>query len=181
MSVTTQQGQQTQPILVEEKYFPISLERSAKVIEDAVAHAIGVELEEIAHGMWSARKPVGDGHFHEITVRALPMEEGTSVEIRIEDRYSALSVALAGTLFLVGVLLILPIFYLVARSQEMQREHARKRLLQMHRIWTEISSSVGAPVRAGYRSRPEPVRARVPEESEAEVEVASGGEREIER
>ena len=174
--IQSQQAATPQPLLVEEKYFPVSLERSADVIEGAIAHALGVPLQKLGYGMWSAEKPVARGHFQEITVRALPTEEGTSVEIRIEDRFSAGSIALAGTLFVLAAFTIIPLFFMIARSQEMQRDNTRRRLIEMHRIWTEIASSLGAPVRAGYRSQPErapvraPVRARV-EEDGVELEV----------
>lgn len=135
MSVAAnQQNQQNQPVLVEEKFFPISLERSADLLREAIEHAIGVELVELAPGMWTAERVLEKGHYQDITVRALPADEGTTVEVRIEDRWRSARVAIAGTLFMIAAMFIIPIFFMVGRLQETQRKLGRERLLQMHRI-----------------------------------------------
>ncbi len=171
-AVPSQQNQPQQQILVETKFFDISLERSAGLLKEAIEHAIGVTLDELASGMWVGRKELEGGHFQDYTVRALPTDDGTSVEVMIEDRWAPGKVALNGTLMMIASMFIVPIFFIVARISEMQRKLARERMLQMHRIWTEVTSTVGAPKRAGYRDRPQRVRTRAPElEEPEEVEV----------
>jgi len=168
---TNQQHPQNQLVLVEEKFFPLSLERSAGMLREAIEHAIGLELVELSRGMWTAERSMDGGRYQEITVRALPAEDGTTVEVRIEDRWRASRVALAGTLLMFGAMLILPLFFIIAKTQETQRKLARERLVQMHRIWTEVTATVGAPTRAGYRERPERIRTRAPELEDDEGDV----------
>jgi hypothetical protein len=171
MAAAAQQQQQAQiNHLVEEKHFRLKLERSAEQLKTAIEDAIGAKLDELAYGMWSARLSVGRGEYKEITVRALPTDEGTSVEVRIEHGYTPLAVGLYGVALLASSVLLLPLFYVIAKAQERQRRLARERLIEMHKIWTELSAAIGAPSKAGYRGEPRRARVRVTEEEPLEEE-----------
>ena len=162
--------------LVEEKHFRIRLDRSAPLLKSAIEDALGCPLGELAPGMWFAKRPTGRVTYEEITVRALETEEGTSVEVRIESHTTPLGISAFITGILIGTVFILPLFYLIAVSQAKQKDVARARLVQMHKVWTEVSAAVGAPMKSGYRSGPERARVRVrakaedPEDEEREDE-----------
>jgi hypothetical protein len=169
-AASTQQQGAIPTALVEEKHFRVRLERSAPLLKGAIEDALGCPLEELAPGMWFAKRPTGRVTYEEITVRALETEEGTSVEVRIESHTTPLGISAFITGILVGTMFILPLFYLIAVSQSKQKEAARARLVQMHKVWTEVSAAVGAPMKSGYRSGPERARARVRARAAAEDE-----------
>lgn len=166
---------QQQPVqvthLVEEKHFEIKLERGKDLLKQAIEDAIGVKLDELAYGMWAARVKTGVGQYKEITVRALPSDQGTTVEVRIEHGHAPWVVGVYGAAILATAMLVFPLFVVIAQAQERQKRLARERLIEMHKIWTEVSNAIGAPMKAGYRDRPERARVRVEDEAEEEAEV----------
>jgi hypothetical protein len=167
MASAPQQQVPAPNVLVEEKHFKIKLERSKDLLKTAIEDAIGVKLDELAYGMWGARVKLGVGSYKEITVRALPTDVGTTVEVRIEHGTSSIATGLYGAAILATVMLVFPLFILIAQAQEKQKRQARDRLIEMHKVWTEVSNAVGAPTKGGYRDRPERARVRVEEEEEA--------------
>ena len=160
--MTTQQQQQGGVVnaLVEEKHFRVRLERSAHLLKGAIEDALDYPLEELALGMWYARRPTSSFGYEEITVRALETDEGTSIEVRLENHTTPLALSAFVALMIVATFLVVPLFFLIAMLQSKQKDVARTRLVQMHKIWTELGAAVGAPKRSDYRSRPEPARAR---------------------
>lgn len=173
MASSPQQNPAVLTTLVEEKHFDIRLERSGHLLKEAIEHSIGHPMVELAHGMWTARYSVGRFYDEEITVRALPSDQGTTVEVRIEHHARPLAASLFALGVITGSLLIVPLIYAIMVQQARNRENARTRLIRMHKVWTELAATVGAPLKAGYRDRPERTKVRV------ETEDAEEGEQEV--
>lgn len=179
--VQVNQQQPIQRALREERFFDAPPARALPMVRAAVQEATGAQLSELADGMWEGRVPVKSG-YREVTVRALPTERGTNVEITLEDHASPLSVALWGTLFIVLAMFIVPLFFMIAYMQRAQREDAKQRLIVMHKTWQEITGALGAPERSSYRDAPR--RIYVPAEEQAarerQAESAASAEEELE-
>lgn len=156
--------------LTEERYFAMPPHKALPLIKAAVAHATGVELVELADGMWEGRLELESG-YREVTVRTQPTESGTNVEVSLEDHSSFAAIALWGTLLVVLAMFIIPIFFIIAYTQRKQREETKARLIQMHKTWREITDALGAPQRSSYRDAPRRIYAPA-EEREAEQEAA---------
>jgi hypothetical protein len=179
------QQQQVTKILVEEKHYRLDYDEGAPLVRRAIEHALGMELDELAPGMWSGSKVSDDYSSVEVTVRALRTDEGMNVEVRLEHRFNAKAVAAFTIGLVVGCIVLLPLIPTIMMSTRLQRRHTRERLVEMHKVWTEIAEAVGAPRRAGYRQRPErayaPMRiedkAHRQQLEEAESEADSESER----
>jgi hypothetical protein len=166
MASYAQQQQQVQRALVEEKHYRVPFEEGSGLIQRALAHALGVEFEELAPGMWFATKKADDHSFLEVTVRTLAVDDGTSVEIHLEHRYTPKAITLFVLGVVVGCVILLPLIPTIMIANKLNKEHQRQRLVEMHRAWTEIGHAVGAPRKSSYREQPrrayEPVRIAPP-------------------
>ena len=108
-----QNQQQAATALVEEKFFNISLGQNGSLIKQALEEAAGLKLEELAPGMWTGSREVGWGSSLEITARAQAVEEGTSVELRVEHRSSPGAVAAWIFLVIAAAMVLLPLIPLI--------------------------------------------------------------------
>lgn len=169
----SQQGQAAQVHqIVEERFFPIALDRNYELLVAAIRDALG-PVEEIAYGMWSAQVEPTFWSEMEVVVRATEAEGGTTIVVSIQPQATGKGIVLGTMLALPAVMLVVPLLVWIPWAMSRQRHNSRRRLVTMHRTWTEIGRAVGAPKRAGYRGPP--TRARVHDESaepdEDEVEV----------
>lgn len=174
------QNQQAQVnVFTEERFFPIDMDRNYELLEAALRDALGVELEPVTHGMWFAKHDSTAFGETEITVRMTPAEGGTSVHITIQRHAKPMGIV-AGTVFLIPALMtVIPFVLWLAKVQQDARKQTRKRMVTMHKIWTELARAVGAPKRAGYRGAPK--RARIyAEEEEGQEEEAVEAKAEVE-
>lgn len=140
--------------LTEERFFSFRLGETGSLIKEALEEAAGMELEELAPGMWAGSRETSWGMSIEVTARAQAVEDGTSVELRVEHRSSPGAIALAISLVLVAGMLVLPLIPLIMYSQKAQKRQQRERLVLMHKMWTELGAVVGAPRKASYRDAP---------------------------
>ncbi|MBW2525983.1 MAG: hypothetical protein JRI23_17515 [Deltaproteobacteria bacterium] len=150
-----QNQQQAATALVEEKFFNISLGQNGSLIKQALEEASGMELEELAPGMWTGSREVGWGSSLEITARAQAVEDGTSVEVRVEHRSSPGAVAAWIFLIIAAAVILLPLIPIIMWGTKLQKQHQRERLVLMHKLWGELAAVVGAPRRASYRESPQ--------------------------
>lgn len=180
-------GQQQPQIkhLVEEKHYRLEFDEGAPYLKQAIEHALGMKLDVLAPGMWSGTKEADKYSNLEATVRALRTEDGMSVEVRLEHRFNAKAITLFTVGLTLGCILLLPLIPTIMTSVRVHREHTRQRLIEMHKVWTEVAEAVGAPRRAGYREQPK--RAYAPmrindagheraEREQAELEAAHADE-----
>ncbi len=170
MAAQNQQQQQV-PAIREEKFFRFRLEKSIELLQTAIEDALGVELLQLAVGMWTATIPVGNTAEMEITVRAIAVEDGTTVDVHIQHHTKPFAIGAFALFIIPASMLIVPLFWAIARGQKIARTRQRQRLVMLHKIWTEISAAVGAPKRASYRGAPQ--RVRVEESSAQEIEIPS--------
>jgi hypothetical protein len=140
--------------VVEEKTFRIRLEEGEPLIKSAIEEAAGVRLEELAEGMWFGSRQDGRWVTIEVTARALPIDRGTTVELRVEHKTNPIATTLMVFGAIAGAMLILPLIAIIAYGQKAGQAQQRQRLVTMHRMWREIAAAVGAPRRAGYREAP---------------------------
>jgi hypothetical protein len=185
MATTGTQPQQ-HGALVEEKFFNIRLGESGGLIKEALEEAAGMELTELAPGMWTGTRQLPRGLSLEITARAQAVEDGTTVELRVEHRRSPGATALLIFLIMIGAMVLLPLIPIIMYTHKAQQLQQRERLVLMHKMWSELSEIVGAPKRATYREAPK--RIYVPESrrqaeaaeqaalAEAEAEAAEAAE-----
>jgi hypothetical protein len=152
---TNQQHAQAIRFLVEEKHYNVSFRHGAPLVREAVEQAMGLRLEELAPGMWTGKKGADKHSDMHVTVRALKTDEGTSVEVRLDHKYNAKAIALWTFLVVIGCVTLLPLIPAIWMSAKLNNEHSRARLVEMHKVWTEIGEAVGAPQRSDYRRRPE--------------------------
>ena len=150
-----QQGLPQQRLLVEEKYYDIRYEEGAPLIKQALEHALGVRLQELAPGMWSGTReePHGWGWL-DVTVRALRVDGGTSVEVQMENRYNTKAAVLGTIGIIAGCVILLPLIPVIWKASTLTRQERRQRLIDMHRAWVEIGEAIGSPRRASYREQP---------------------------
>lgn len=168
---TNQQAAQAIRFNVEEKHYNVDFRHGAPLVREAIEQALGLKLEELAPGMWSGSK-TSDAHSHlQVTVRALRTDEGTSVEVRLEHKYNARAVALYTVMVVLGCVTLIPLIPAIWMSVKLNNQHARERLVEMHRIWTELGEAVGAPQRSDYRRPPE--RAYPPQRIDGSVAAPS--------
>ena len=164
---STNQQPQVVKFLVEEKHYRLDFEEGAPLVRRAIEHALATKLDELAPGMWSGSKKVDDYSSLEATVRALRTDDGMSVEVRLEHRFNAKAVAAFVVGIVVGCVVLLPLIPTIIITNNLNRKHQRDRLVEMHKVWTEIGEAIGAPRRAGYRERPQ--RAYAPMRIEGEL------------
>jgi hypothetical protein len=150
-----QQQAQVSKLLVEEKQYRLDFDEGAPLVRRAIEHALGVKLDELATGMWSASKKVDRYSYLDVTVRALRSDDGMNVEVRLEHRFNARAVTAFTVGVALGCVIILPLIPTIMVAHRIGRKHSQQRLIEMHKVWTEIGEAVGAPRRAGYRERPE--------------------------
>lgn len=192
MATYVQPQPQLQRTLTEEKNYRIPYAEGAPLIRSALEHALGVEFEELAPGMWSGSKQADEYSFLDVTVRTLEVDDGTSVEVQLEHRYTSKAV----TLFVIGItlgcFLLLPLIPTIWISHKLGKQHVRQRLVDMHKAWTEIGNAVGAPRKGSYRDAPkrayEPARIAEPRgrgklgrDAPADEEAMAEAEAEAER
>lgn len=168
---TNQQAAQAIRFNVEEKHYNVDFRHGAPLVREAIEQALGVKLEELAPGMWSGSKPSDDHSKLQVTVRALRTDEGTSVEVRLEHKFNPKAVVLYTVLLVVGCVTLIPLIPAIWMSVKLNNQHARERLVEMHRIWTELGEAVGAPQRSDYRRSPE--RAYPPQRIDGSVSAPS--------
>jgi hypothetical protein len=166
MSSGNQQPQVVK-FLVEEKHYRLDFDEGAPLVRRAIEHALGTKLDELAPGMWSGAKGADDYAKLEVTVRALRTDDGMSVEVRLEHRFNAKAVAAFVVGITLGCFLLVPLIPTILITNNLNRKHQRDRLVEMHKVWTEIGEAIGAPRRAGYRERPQ--RAYAPMRVEGEL------------
>jgi hypothetical protein len=154
MAVQQQQAQAA-TALVEEKFFNIRLGENGSLLKKALEEASGMPLEELAPGMWTGSREVSWGVSLEVTARAQAVEEGTSVEVRVEHRTSPGATAAFIFLVIAGAMVLLPLIPIIMWGQKAQKRQQRERLVLMHKLWTELGEVVGAPRRASYRESPQ--------------------------
>jgi hypothetical protein len=154
MASYAQQQQQVQRALVEERHYRVPYQEGSGLIQRALGHALGVEFEELAPGMWFASKKADEHSFLEVTVRTLEVDDGTSVEIHLEHRSTPKAVALFVLGIALGCVIILPLIPTILIAHRLSKRHQRQRLVEMHRAWTEIGHAVGAPRKSTYRDQP---------------------------
>lgn len=173
-------------VLVEEKFYEIDLAENERALRAAVEQAAGMPMDELAPGMWFGSRSVGRWTTIEVTARAQAVDDGTTLELRVEHKVNPLATTfLVGTV-IVGSLFIVPLVAIIAWGQKTQQEQGRQRLILLHKIWRGVAESVEAPKRGGYRESPkrvyvpapaEPVR--VATDAAAESEAAGADEREL--
>jgi len=175
--VQQQNAQETLTVLVEEKSFKLRLEEAEPLIKSAIENAAGIKLEELTAGMWFGARKDSRWATLEVTARALPTDDGTAVELRVEHKTNpaATTLFILGAVF--GAMLIIPLVALIAYGTRANPEQQRNRLILTHKMWREISDAIGAPHRASYREPPrrayppaERNRIAVPEEEPEEAE-----------
>lgn len=169
MSSANQQPQVVK-YLREEKHYRLDFEEGAPLVRRALEEALGMQLDELAPGMWSGTTEADGYSALEATVRALRTDDGMSVEVRLEHRYNARAITAFVLGITLGCVIILPLIPTIMIQAKLNRRHERDRLVAMHRAWTEIGEAIGAPRRAGYRERPE--RAYAPMRIEGEIAAA---------
>lgn len=173
----SQNTQQAIKRLTEERYFDVPPRRAVPLIKAAVEEATGTTLVELADGMWEGRID-RDGGYREVTVRAMPTESGTNVEISLEDHASVASTTLWISALILVSFLIIPLIFMIAHLQRRGRDEAKGRLIQMHRTWKEIASALGAPKRSSYREAPRRVYAPAEERRDRAAEREAAAEAE---
>lgn len=153
--------------IVEERYFDVPPAKAMPLLKAAIEHALDTKLRELADGMWEGRVKERSG-YSEVTVRALPTERGTNVEISLFHHGSVLAGAAWGTLLVGLSMFIIPLFFLIPYMTRKQRELAKERMVMIHKTWKEISNALGAPKRASYRDAPRRVYAPAEDERKRE-------------
>ena len=139
----------------EERFFPVALRGNEHLIQQALEHALGVKLQMWSAGLWSGRKDVESDAWFDIMVRALPVQGGTSVEVIIKPRWTQSWGFLWGSMVAIGCLTLFPLLWAIPYASRRSERVRRHKLVNMHRIWTELGEAIGAPVRAdGYRGKP---------------------------
>lgn len=154
MSRTQQQPQVTRN-LVEEKAYRVPFAEGSTLARRAIESALGLQLEELAPGMWTGTKEADKHSRLEVTVRALATDDGTSVEIQLEHRFNAKAITLFTLGITLGCVLILPLIPTIILSTRVNRDHERQRLVEMHRAWTEVGNAMNAPAKSSYRLEPQ--------------------------
>ncbi len=140
---------------VEERFFPIKLRGHEDLIQSALEEALGVSLDSLTRGFWVGRKDVNSSTWFEITVRALPVEGGTAIEVRLQPRWTPAWGWLYGLGIATGCILIVPLIWALWYAHRRNERIGRERLVTLHRAWTELGDAIGAPMRApGYREPP---------------------------
>lgn len=140
-------------VLVEQKVFPGRYEQCEPIVRAALEHTFGA-LDELSPGMWQGRSPAPGGGHHLVTIRALPVEGGTSVEVRVETKVDGGKQGAMLLFLIVASCLIVPLLFVIPHLQRQQAEQSNQRLIAMHRAWTELAEALGAPKRATYRDQP---------------------------
>lgn len=163
MAVPVQQQSQSavSTAVVEEKFYDLSLADHERSLRKAIEHAAGMPVDELAPGMWFGSRKVDRWTSIEVTARAQAVDDGTSVELRVEHKVSPLATTLAITGLVLGSVLIVPLFAIIAYAQRANQRQQRERLVLMHKMWREIAEVVDAPRRSSYREAPK--RVYVPE------------------
>ena len=161
--------------MVEERFFDLRLGESGSLIKEALEEAAGMELRELAPGMWTGTRPTTTGNYLMMTARAQAADEGTTVQLQVEHRSNPGYAALAIILLILGSVLLLPLVPMLIWLQRHLEKQQRERLVLMHKMWTELAAVVGAPKRGSYRRKPE--RAYV---GASRIAVASGAEADAE-
>jgi hypothetical protein len=162
----SQQQQQVTRNLVEEKAYRVPYAEGSALARRALESALGLELVELAPGMWTGTKEADKHSRLEVTVRTLATDDGTSVEIQLEHRFNAKAITLFTLGITLGCVLIIPLIPTIIVSMRVNRDHERQRLVEMHRAWTEVGNAMNAPSKSSYRL--EPQRAYAP------VRIAAG-------
>ena len=140
---------------VEERFFPIKLRGHEDLIQSALEEALGVSLNSLTRGFWVGRKDVDASTWFDITVRALPVEGGTAIEVRLQSRWTPGWGWLYGLGIATGCFLIIPLIWAIWYAHRRNARIGRQRLVTLHRAWTELGDAIGAPMRApGYRETP---------------------------
>ncbi len=157
MAYYAQGSQQQVRHLAEERFFAVRLGETGSLLKEAIQDAAGMEMEELAPGMWVGSKQETKHTRIEVTARAQRQEEGTSIELRTEHKTSPLAMALGLTGLIIACCFIIPIIPIVMYAQKSSEKQQRERMVLMHKMWTELGEVVGAPKRAGYRDAPQRV------------------------
>jgi hypothetical protein len=71
---------------VEEKFYELDLGEHEGSLRRAIEHAAGMTMEELAPGMWFGSKEIDRWTTIEVTARAQAVDDGTSVELRVEHK-----------------------------------------------------------------------------------------------
>lgn len=166
-------------ILVEERYYELDLAENERALRTAVERAAGMRMEELAPGMWFGSRATGRWTTIEVTARAQAVDDGTTLELRVEHKVGPLATTLLVGGVIVGSIFIIPLVAIIAYGQKKQQEQQRERLVLLHKIWRGIAESVDAPKRAGYRESPK--RVYVPAPAEPVVRVDTDAPAESER
>lgn len=156
----SQQQQQVTRNLVEEKAYRVPFAEGSALARRAIESALGLQLEELAPGMWTGTKEADKHSRLEVTVRALATDDGTSVEIQLEHRFNARAITLFTLGITIGCVLLIPLIPTIILTTRVNRDHERQRLVEMHRAWTEVGNAMNAPSKSSYRL--EPKRAYAP-------------------
>ncbi len=151
------------PLLVEEKFFPIDMERNYDLLKAAITDALDADLEELAHGMWVAKLDSNLWNELEVTVVATPADDGTLVKVSVQHHTTGTGIVAVTVILIPAILTVIPLVFLIAHGQRGARKRTRIRMIAMHKIWTELTRAVGAPKRSSFREPPRRVRSRVAE------------------
>lgn len=153
---TGQTQAQAAGVIVEEKFFNIRLGETGELLKQAIEEASGFELEELAAGMWMGKRQLSRWTYLHLTARAQAVEDGTTVELRVEHKHSPGAMGMYILFLIIACCLILPIVPIAMWSRKAMERQQRERLVLMHKLWTELGEVVGAPRRAtGYREAPQ--------------------------
>ncbi len=158
------------PLLVEEKFFPIDMERNYDLLKAAITDALDAELEELAHGMWVAKLDSNLWNELEVTVVATPADDGTLVKVSVQHHTTGTGIVAITVVLIPAILTVIPLIFLIAHGQRGARQRTRIRMIAMHKIWTELTRAVGAPKRSSFREPPRRIRSRVAEPEAREPE-----------
>ena len=147
MAVQQQTAQQTLTVLVEEKTFQVRPEECERLIKSAIETAAGIKLEELTPGMWFGSREDGRWTTVEVTARALPTEDGTSVELRVEHKTHPGATTLFVLGAIAGAMLVLPLIALIVYGTRANQQQQRALHLRNARPLQRVGGAAHAPRR----------------------------------